>query len=413
MRIAFFLDKFPAPSQPFILNQIIGMIDRGHDVDIYATHRFQGSMMHPQVLAYGLLEKARFFSDMPTRYLDRLILIVKLICVRGLWRRPLLILRSLLTSSNGQSGLNLRLLYRALTVTDRAPYDIIHCQFGKLGPMALELRQLKAISGRIVTSIRGYDITQLLKLNPDYYDELFQSGDMFLPVSNSLKEKLLSAGCPADRIRVLHSGIDCGRFNYTERHKTPGDVTRLAGIGRLVAKKGWSDAIQALANARALGRNICLTIAGDGPLRQQLEQLVNSLDLQDSVKLLGWCNQDEIIRLLEESHILVAPSITTHDGDQEGIPNVLKEAMAMGLPVISTWHSGIPELVNHGKTGYLVPERDVASLTQCLIELSDHPESWAKISKDARNIIEAEYEMEKINNTLVDIYQNLTRNHAR
>ena len=247
MRIAFFLNEFPALSQPFVLNQITGMIDRGHDVDIYALSRMELEKQQPQISSHDLLGRARFFSDMPAGYLKRVGIAVGLIFKRDLWRHPVLLLTALLTSESGRSGLGMRFLYRVLALADRDAYDIIHCQFGTLGPLALKLARFGVTGGKIVTSFRGYDITKFLATRPGYYEELFRYGDCFLPVSRSLKEKLLAIGCPAEKIRILHSGIDCSRFRYSERRKEPEEVTRLLGIGRFVEKKGWSFAIEAVA----------------------------------------------------------------------------------------------------------------------------------------------------------------------
>jgi colanic acid/amylovoran biosynthesis glycosyltransferase len=408
MRIAFFLNEFPALSQPFVLNQITGMIDRGHDVDIYALSCLELEKKHPQISSHNLLDRARFFSDMPAGYLKRLETAVELIIKRGLWLRPVMLLKALLTSENGRSRLGLNFLYRVLTLADRNPYDIIHCQFGTLGPLALKLKRLGVTDGQLVTSFRGFDITKFLATRPGYYEELFRCGDLFLPVSESLRDKLLANACPAEKIRILHSGINCSRFSFSVRHKDPGQVTRVLGIGRFVEKKGWGYAIEAVARLIKSGRKVHYTIVGDGALRSDVEKKIAECVIQDSVTLLGWCEHEEITRLLEESHILLAPSVTARDGDQEGIPNVLKEAMAMGLPVISTRHSGIPELVEDGITGYLVPERDVGALTDRLIHVSDHPERWAEMGQKARAKIDAEFDTESINNTLEEIYIRLT-----
>ncbi|MFQ5642236.1 MAG: glycosyltransferase [Thiogranum sp.] len=404
MRIAFLLNEFPALSQPFILNQITGMIDRGHDVDIYAIGRYQVEKSHPQIRKYGLLDKARFSFDMPGGYLRRFITVLALILKRGLWYRPGIILRTLLAAENVREALNLSLLYQVLAFADRDRYDIIHCQFGTRGPLALQLKKTGVTDGKIVTSFRGFDITRAIVGKPGYYRELFQRGALFLPVSESLRGKLLAAGCPPDRIRVLHSGIDCGRFRFSERVKDSAGPVRVLGIGRFVEKKGWGYAIDAVANAVTAGYNIRYTIVGDGELRDMIERKIAERRIGGSVILSGWREQDEITRLLNESHILLAPSVTADDGDQEGIPNVLKEAMAMGLPVLGTFHSGIPELVEDGVSGYLVPERDVEALTQRLINLCDHPEQWAAMGRQARKKIDAEFDAEKINNELDALY---------
>jgi colanic acid/amylovoran biosynthesis glycosyltransferase len=134
------------------------------------------------------------------------------------------------------------------------------------------------------------------------------------------------------------------------------------------------------------------------------------LGLGDRVRILGWATPDQVRDGLERAHVLVAASVTARDGDEEGIPNVLKEAMACGLPVIATRHGGIPELVEHGVTGFLVAERDAAGLAERLGHLAAHPESWAALGAAGRARIEREYDIERLNDRLVAMFADL--NHG-
>jgi len=150
-----------------------------------------------------------------------------------------------------------------------------------------------------------------------------------------------------------------------------------------------------------------LTIVGDGDLRKDIEALTLKPALEDRVHLTGALPHRKVMEHLEKAHILMAPSITTPSNDQEGIPNVLKEAMATGLPVISTRHSGIPELVEDGVSGFLVPEKDAEALADRLIHLADHPEVWGEMGRAGRAKVEAEYDIDKLNDRLVGLYENL------
>jgi len=178
-------------------------------------------------------------------------------------------------------------------------------------------------------------------------------------------------------------------------------------IGRFVEKKGLKYAIEAVENVHKTGRNLHYSIVGDGVLRGALEKKIADSQIQHLVDLIGWQDHDSITRILSGAHILIAPSVTADDGDQEGIPNVLKEAMATGLPVLGTLHSGIPELVENGVSGYLVPEREVAALTGRLIDLCDHPEKWAEMGTRGREKVEADFNTDKINDELEQIYMRL------
>ncbi len=117
--------------------------------------------------------------------------------------------------------------------------------------------------------------------------------------------------------------------------------------------------------------------------------------------------QDEVAELLRDSHILLAPSVTAADGDQEGIPVALMEAMSLGMPVVSTYHSGIPELIQDGVSGFLVPEREVDALADRLQYLLEHPQRWPELGRAGRRAVEEHFNIDKLNDRLADIYQQL------
>src|SRR5262249_5020846 len=153
----------------------------------------------------------------------------------------------------------------------------------------------------------------------------------------------------------------------------PEGSINIVTIARLVHKKGIEHGIRAVARLVQAGLHVNYTIVGDGPLREPLQQLIQHLGLKAAVKLVGWRRRPQIADLLATAHILLARSITGDNGDQEGTPVVLMEALAAGLAVVSTQHSGIPEVVEDGVTGFVVPERDVAALAAKLQYLTEHP----------------------------------------
>jgi colanic acid/amylovoran biosynthesis glycosyltransferase len=173
---------------------------------------------------------------------------------------------------------------------------------------------------------------------------------------------------------------------------------------RLVEKKGIAYAIRAVAEAVRAGRRLNYSIAGDGRMRAELERLIHEFGMERHVRLLGWKSRAEVLSLMRDAHILLAPSVTATDGDEEGIPNVVKEAMAVGLPVISTFHAGIPELVDDGGSGLLVPERDVTGLAERLGYLCDHPERWPEMGRVGRRRIERDFDITRLNDRLERLY---------
>ncbi len=412
MKIAFIINEFPSLSQTFVLNQITGLIDRGHDVDIFAENEKGGGKIHENVKKYNLLERTSYPLEISQSIVRRVFHSLRYI-YKLFMKNPRAIFNSLNVLKYGRKALSLTLLYQIIPFLQKGPYDIIHCQFGMLGPQALLVKQVAAGTTKLITSFRGADASQWMQDRPGVYNELFKEGDLFCPVSQSLKKRIIQEGCNEKKIVVLHSSIDCEKFRYSRRRISKGEPTQILTIGRLVEKKGIRYALEAIARLVTSGRKVNYFVVGDGKLRGDLECLIEDLGIEKQVQLLGWRNQDEVIQLFQTMHILVAPSITATNGDQEGIPNVVKEAMALGLPVISTLHGGIPELVEDGVSGFLVKERDVDSLADRLSYLVDHPETWSKMGSEGRACIEKSYDMNKLNDQLVDLYKKTLHGYFR
>ncbi len=409
MRIAIVVGRFPVLSETFVLNQVTGIIDRGHEVDIYTEEPGETTKMHPDVEKYDLL-KHTYLIGMPHNRLLRLLKGLWLFCT-NFYKFPWLLLRSLNIFKYGKDAASLRLLYAAIALRpslEKEPYDIIHCQFATYGFLGHVIRILAAPKSKMIMAIRGYEIGWFFTWGTkDVFNQIFKKGDFFLPNCGYFKDRIIKLGCDENKITVLRSGIDCSRFFFSPRSLPPDHRVRIVTTGRLVEKKGIEYGIRAVAKLATVNRNIEYSIIGDGPLKEDLQQLIEQLGVGDLVKLLGRKQQQEVIEILDNSHIFIAPSVTGEDGNQEGIPNVLKEAMAMGLPVISTYHSGIPELIEDGISGFLVPERDADTLAEKLSYLIENPEVWSKMGQAGRNYVEQHYDINQLNEQLVEIYQQL------
>jgi colanic acid/amylovoran biosynthesis glycosyltransferase len=238
-------------------------------------------------------------------------------------------------------------------------------------------------------------------------------GDLFLPVSEVFRQRLIDLGCDPAKVFVHRMGIDCGRFTFRARSPADDGVTRLVSVSRLVEKKGIEYAIRAVAALTRRGRRIVYTVIGEGPLGQHLADLVTGLGAGDSVRLVGKKPQPEVIAILDSSHLVVAPSVVAADGDVEGTPAVLMEAMAMGLPAIATRHSGIPEVVEDGVSGMLVPERDVEELAGAIAQMADHPERWPAFGRAGRERVLEQHNIETLNDSLVATYRRVMSQRPR
>ena len=412
MRIAVIVGGFPCLSETFILRQITGLLDRGHHVDIFAGSAGNEPVKHPDVDKYRLLTRTHYLTQCacseaaPVRALKRLGLIFT-----NFHRNPMVVLKTFNVAAYGKAALFLQILCQIAPFLDKDPYDILHCQFGPIGELGLLLRDTGVFHGKIITSFRGFDISSYVKeQGENTYEDLFRRGDLFLCVSEHIKADLIRLGCDREKIIVHRSGIDPNTFTVIPRELKKGGKTTILTIARLVEKKGVEYGIRAIAEILKKHPQIEYKIAGDGPLKDKLQRLIAELNVGDKIELVGWRSQDQIAQLLGRADILLAPSLTSSKGDQEGIPGVIMEAFATGLPVVSTVHAGIPELVQDGASGFLVPEKNVDALVEKLEILIEQPQLRYAMGRTGRKFVEQSYNIETLNNRLVDVYQQLLRN---
>ena len=409
MRIAFIFGRFPVISEPFILNQISGLVKRGHEVDIYAL---QGppiehtDKVHPDVERYRLLERTYYPPERPqTKWLRPLK--AWALILANLHKGSLVCLR-MRNAQYGKKAKSWLLFFRAFPFLSKQPYDIIHCQFGPFGVMGMQFRDAGLIQGKLITTFRGFDVSRYVQAQgEDVYNELFEQGDFFLANCEFFRQKAIHLGCAPNQIVVHGSGIDCSRFRFKPRSLPADGTIRIATTGRLVEKKGIEYVIRAIAQVARQHPKVEYHIIGDGPLKVSFQALIQELKLESFVVLHGWKDQQEIIKILDQCQLFVAPSITAVDGNQDAPVNTLKEAMAMGLPVVSTYHGGIPELVEDGVSGFLVPEKNATAIAQKLTELIEHPEIWPWFGRAGRIAVEQKYDINTLNDELFELYQTL------
>ncbi len=406
IKIAYMVCEFPILSETFILNQIAGMIDRGCEVDIYAECRGDSSKIHPLVAKYQLQQRTYYLPELPDDLWKRLARGLPLIAHYA-QKCPLQLWRSLYPFPLTDLTLSLWLLHTVIPNLDR-DYDIIHCQFGTQSYRGLAFRQVNAPTAKLITTFRGYDISSFVQQKGEnVYQQLFRHGDFFLTNCDFFRNKAISIGCPPEKIKVNRSGLDGDRFTYQPCSLPEDGWIQIATIGRLVEKKGIEYVIRALAQLIPTYPQIRYKIVGEGPLRNHLSELIQELNLTNNVELMGWRNETEIVDILSKTQIFVAPSITAADGNQDAPINVLKEAMAIGLPVVSTYHGGIPELVEDGKSGFLVPEKDASALADKLSYLIEHPELWSSMGQAGREYVLQHYNLRQLNDDLMNVYRSL------
>jgi glycosyltransferase involved in cell wall biosynthesis len=288
----------------------------------------------------------------------------------------------------------------------------IHAQFGLSGALALPLaRDLKV---PLLVHFRGADATvkeeyaRNASLNHRVYfrrrEALKRETRLFITVCQFLKDKLLEQGFPADKILVHYNGVNIEAFQPDD--SIPREPVVLF-VGRLTEKKGCEDLIAAMSAVQAAMPHIELVLIGDGPLKPKLEALASQVLRR--YRFLGLQSPAEVKNWMNRASLLAAPSITAADGDAEGLPNVVVEAQAMGLPVVATNHAGIPEAVIHGETGFLVAEGDREGLAAYSLHLLQDIDLWQRFSAKGKERVRNNFNRSKQARILEGIYQKIWR----
>ena len=286
---------------------------------------------------------------------------------------------------------------------------LIHAHFGTEGLAILPVK--KRLKLPLVTTFYGLDMSQQAqsKEQQTAYKKLFSDGDLFLVEGNHMRKGLIDLGCPPDQIRILHIAVDINKIKYQKRQvENKDEKIKILFCGRLIEKKGLIYALKAIKLIVDKYPDLEFRVIGDGRLKSGIETFIKEQNLQKYVILLGYQPYHVFIEELKKAHILLQPSITAQDGDSEGgAPTVLLEAQASGLPVISTYHADIPEVVIDGKSGFLVPERSPEEIAEKLKLLISKPKIWQELGQSGRAHIEQNYNIDIEIKKLEDIYKQL------
>lgn len=286
-------------------------------------------------------------------------------------------------------------------------FDLIHAHFGTGACYALPYARRHRLP--LVVTFHGYDVPLIRsaeRLLPMHWPYALLAPAMLsrltlgLCASSELLELLVECGVPRARLRLYHLGVDLNAFRRGAERPVP----RVMMVGRFVEKKGFSYGIRAFAEALSRGAVGELVLVGDGEREPMLRGLVAELGIGHAVQFAGVLPSREVAKLLSTSDILMAPSVVAIDGNRESGVIVLKEASACGLAVLGTYHGGIPEIIEDGKTGYLVPERDVSALADRLSRVLRDRALCRALGAAGRAKMEREYDLGRQVNELEDRY---------
>jgi glycosyltransferase involved in cell wall biosynthesis len=397
MKVAYLVKTFPKLSETFILNEVLELERQGVELHIFSLREPSDTKVHPAVADV----KARAtYIPYPTPLqrvpFEKMAHKIQLLKDRRFvfLRRPLSYLQTL--RFHRKHGIRKRHFDQALTLARellRGGFKHLHAHFANEPTSVAELAHRltgccfsftahakdiyltdndelarKIASAKFVITCTGFNRTYLAKLVPDQAP-----------------------------IHLCYHGVDLSRFSSeTEAdHKRFSEPPLILSVGRLCEKKGFPYLIQACHRLKQKGRRFVCRIVGWGPLQQALEEQIADLELKGCVSLVGKITQDKLIGEYRRADLFVLPCLVTDDGDRDGIPNVLVEAMAMCVPVVSTPVSGIVELVDHTQNGLLAAEKDAESLAGAIEVLLDDPSLRHRLGANGRQTVMERFSLDQ------------------
>lgn len=280
----------------------------------------------------------------------------------------------------------------ALLELTRAEARVLHVYFGHI---AVHLRPLLRVFPRpVVVSFHGADAGVDLQ-KPAHLAalrEVFGLAAVVQARSESLLRDLAGLGCPREKLWLQRTGIPLEEWQFSLRKPLADGAWRLLQSCRLIPKKGVDVTLRAFAELRRSHSQAQLVIAGDGPAQEELQELARELGLGGNVRFTGFLGQAALREEIDRAHVFVHPSRVTADGNREGVPNSLLEAMAAGLPVVATRHGGIPEAVTDGEGGFLVPENDAGAVAAGLREILSRGDLYERFAVAGRRMVEERFD---------------------
>ncbi len=385
MNIAIYLQHYLSPSMTFIYRQILG-VQKSVKPLVFVSNKVENLNMFPVERIYFRSRNLLWIKT--NRVFNKIYGQHKLLS-----RKPKMSSNQKRFFTNKFSSNNIKL---------------IHAHFGPSGIEILPIA--KHLNIPLVVSFHGYDGSILLNY-VDYKQNLkrlIEYSHVIVPshfMLNELNEKVGNL----INYSIVNYGIPLDDFRYVKRASVKGKVDRgekliFLQVSNFVEKKGHYYTVSAFKELLNYYPNVQLVLAGDGYLKGKIQELVNNLDLNKKVIFSGAVDYKQVSKIMSNADVFLHHSVTSTQGDKEGIPNVIMEAMATGLPCISTLHAGIPELIKDGINGFLVEERNVESYVQKMIKLVS---SSTNFSYEARDTVESDFNLDHQNEKLIKICQSL------
>jgi len=302
---------------------------------------------------------------------------------------------------------------------DLNEYAIIFACWGNIGEKIAQRKHEGDYQGILITRFRGSPEERIGRPDDRCYPYLKQYGDLYMPNCDFFRKELCDKfGFDVKKFLVHYESVNVQEIQKMIEGLKPKDLIKktisILSVCRLEPKKGLRQALQAIANLykKNTSLHVRYTIIGEGSQRVILEEQIKKLELNDIVVMVGGKSKKEVVEMLVQSDILLAPSYTSEDGDVEGIMNVLKEAGLAGTIVVATDHAGAPELIEHDKNGVLAKQNDVDDLTEKLAYAITNPNRWSEWRNNLTKEIRERFNNRQTNQQLIEILTNILPTHT-
>jgi colanic acid/amylovoran biosynthesis glycosyltransferase len=399
MKIGVFPGLFPNVSKTFILDQVVGMIERGHDVRIFADYNDHSKNIHSMVEKYNLLDRTMYIqipNSKPAAIFNSCKNLIYLAI-----RHPQIYFATPYLIKNISHRTVKEFVFRSPSVLD-SNLDILHAHFGPIG-ISANLFDYADASDAFVMSFHGWGIREGKNQGGEIYNDLFDRCDCILANTNQTRRDLINLGADPEKVQIHHIGVNTEKFKSNRHRNNSGNVIRILTVARLHKMKGIKYGILGVKQLRENtdNMNIKYRIVGDGPEKQKIRETIKNNGLTDTITLCGALDEQGVINELRKSDIFLLPSIS------EGFGKVLVEAQSCAVPVVATNIGGIPEAVIPNTSALLVPPKCPKAIAQQLALLARDPSKRSKMGLAGREYVCENFNIQVLNDELESIYAKL------
>jgi glycosyltransferase involved in cell wall biosynthesis len=394
LRVGFVVKRYPRYSETFIVREIIAHEEAGLPIEIFALR--PPNDRHFQDLIARVRAPVNYLC-LPAEGILAESLATAVLTVSYFWRalaEASLVLPGLYSALEAARDEEARQVYQAVLLARDTRLKGINHLHAPFASDATTVARLAARFAGITYSFtaRAKDIFHET-VNPENLRRKLQEAAAVVTVSDYHLQYLRATyGPAAARVHRIYNGLDLRDFVFRPPIDRPPVIL---AIGRLVPKKGFESLLEACALLAPRHRDMRCRVVGTGPLLGELRAQSKRLDIEDRIEFVGPRPQNEVVREIYQAAVLAAPCVVSPDGDRDGLPNVIQEALALGTPVVSTDVTGIPEVVRHDVTGLQVPQNDPAALAAALERLLTNPDSRVRLATTARQLIEREFDIQR------------------